>query len=815
MPEIPRVYRRSSASGGDGAPGWTPAYDEQTGFRIGPDDPAPAPPQAPTSALAPYRVPAPSGFAPALVPTRAQTRREIRGRMQTARRHAALTACVTLAIAGAFAAYAFFAPPRYTAHGVVLINPQRPAGADHSVVGQFVDVPGLDSRKVLNQALVLQQAPAIAERTAAALLARPDAQGLPVVQHLGGAPSVADLAAHLQEEVVEVRQEGTETDAVRLEATSSSAEESALIARLYTDEYVALTRETSRAHITSLRVFLEEQVALRREELAAVELALADYQAGAQAVGLDVQTESAVQQIAALQAGLDAARVESQMRAASVASLEREMGAVEPRLATRAAATSGPELTAVEAQMTVLRNQLDQIYARNPALRGRPDAHPDLRLLTDRMEDLDTQRRRLASQAASEVVASGGLDAASTGNNGPGYLADLRRHIAEQRAALDGARASAGALASRLGEASAQLTGVPERARELAGLERDRQALALVLVTLTTRLEDTRVAEQSGFGLVQVVRRPQVPREPSSPDVPLLLGVGLVLGLLAGAGAAAARSRVDARTHTPADVEDAGFSVLGTLPDLGDRFLNPRVAVDGTRVPATLVALAEPLSPAAEAFRHLHAALLADGAGAPPQVVLVAGPEVGTGKSLTAANLAVVAAQAGRRVLLLDADLRRPAVTAYLGLADRPPLGEGPAGANVVYWNTVVPGLFAVTAREPADRPENLWSPEQAARLLAHVREAFDLIVIDAPAALVAADAAVLAPHCDAALLVAQAGRTDADALAQVAGELAACGLRRVGAVLNRFDATRSFGYRASVGYRHSTRYTPALAPAA
>jgi capsular exopolysaccharide synthesis family protein len=297
-----------------------------------------------------------------------------------------------------------------------------------------------------------------------------------------------------------------------------------------------------------------------------------------------------------------------------------------------------------------------------------------------------------------------------------------------------------------------------------------------------------------------------------------------VLGLLAGVGAALLRYRADARTHTPADLDEAGFAVLGTLPDLGDRAFGGRVHVEDpgsspgqvARVHASLVALTEPLSPEAEAFRHLHAALLHGGPSAlPPQVVLVAGPEVGTGKSLVAANLAVVAAQAGRRTLLLDADLRRPAVQGYLGLGDGPPLGEGPPGANVVYWNTAVPGLFAVTAREPAGSPQELWSPEQAARLLSHVREAFDLIVVDAPAALVAADAAVLAPHCDAALLVAEAGRTDSDALGQVAGELAAAGLRRIAAVLNRFRADQTIGYRASLGYRQSTRYARSLEPVA
>ncbi|HLA62893.1 MAG TPA: GNVR domain-containing protein, partial [Rhodothermales bacterium] len=738
---------------------------------------------------------------------------------------ARLIGIVFAVIFAAFALYAFLAPATYTAHSLLLINPQRPAGADQAIVGSFVDVPGLDSRKVLNQALILQQAPAIAERTAQRILARPDAAGFPVVQTLGGAPTVEELAEYLQNEVVQVSQEGNETDAVRVEASSSSAEEAATLARVYTEEYVALTSESSRAHITRLRTFLEEQVALRRGELDETEQQLATYQASAQAVALDVQTASTVQQIATLQAALDGARVDAQMRAASLASLEREATAIQPRMAASAAATAAPELAGIETQIDALERQLDQIYLRNPEFRGNPDAHPDLRTLTDRLASLQREKQRLASQAAADVMSAGGLDPTSTGSNGPGYVADLRRQIAEQRAALNGANASAGALASRLGEASGALTSVPERARRLAGLERNRSATAQLLASLMGQLEQARVAEESDFGLVQVVREARTPLVPSSPNIPLLLAVGGLLGLLAGLGGAVGRHRLDARTHTPADLGESGFTVLGTIPDLGDRAGRPRVPADGARVPATLVALTEPFSPEAEAFRHLHAAVL--GAGGPggtgPQVLLIAGPEVSTGKSLVSANLAVVAAQAGRRVLLLDADLRCPAVPLYLGLGDGPPLGEGPEGANVVYWNTVVPGLFAVTAREAADQPEALWSSEQAARLLAHLRESFDLVIVDAPAALVAADAAVLAPHCDAALLVAEAGRTDADALGQVAAELAGTGLRQIAAVLNRFDARRAVGYRKTFGYRHATRYAsaprkpvaPAVTPAA
>ena len=236
------------------------------------------------------------------------------------------------------------------------------------------------------------------------------------------------------------------------------------------------------------------------------------------------------------------------------------------------------------------------------------------------------------------------------------------------------------------------------------------------------------------------------------------------------------------------------------------------MAVEGHQVSPALVALTRPFSPAAEAFRHLHAALQGSAA---PQVLLVTGPEVGCGKSLIAANLAVTAAQSGRRVLLVDADLRRPSVHAYLGLGAAPALGEGIEAENLIYWNTVVPGLFALTAKTPAKAPAELWGPDQAAQLLAGLRTAFDLVVIDAPPGLVAADAAFLAPHADAALLVAAADRTDADALEQVARELAGAGLAQIGTVLNRFDPDKSVAYRRTFGYRYATRYAADRNPAA
>jgi capsular exopolysaccharide synthesis family protein len=404
-------------------------------------------------------------------------------------------------------------------------------------------------------------------------------------------------------------------------------------------------------------------------------------------------------------------------------------------------------------------------------------------------------------------VASGGLDVNSTGANGQAYIAELQRQISQTSAALQGARAQAATLSGRLREATGKLSQVPEQQMTLAQLERQRAASQQTVGQLNQELENLRLAESTELGSTQTIRDVQVPRKPSSPNVLLNLVLGTLLGLMVGLAGAAVRYRTDARTHTPDDLVDQGFAVVGTVPDLAAALREGRHEVDGMNVHPALVTLTHPFSASAEAFRHIHANLYS-AAETVPQVVLVSGPEIGTGKSLVATNLAVAAAQAGRRVLLVDADLRKPTVSSLLGLDDRPALGEGPDGSNLVYWSTAVPSLFAMTPRETAERPDQMWAPHQIGALLANLRAAFDLILIDAPPALVAADATLLAPHADAGILVAEARRTDLDAMAQVATELSGVGLTRIGAVLNRFNPRRAVGYKKTTGVRHTTART-------
>ena len=808
-----------AADGADAVPSREPSlgYDEASGFQIdyGTEGAEPAATTALTRIARPRPVPAAPAAAPSVpappappVPPRAAGRYAARDKARMLRRHKGLV--LGLCLLGLFAGWlvSTLMPERYDAYSVLLISPPREGST--GLNSDFVDAPGTDDRKMLNQALILQEAGDIPEKTAEKILALPAVETFSVYRNtesrFGAEVTPDKLAEYLQLETVEVKPAGEQVDAIRVQASAEDPEEAALIARIYTDEYLDLSQSTNRERLTATREIIEEQLARREGELSEIEQQLQRYMTSRNAAGLEAQTSATVGQIGSLQNQLDAARAEAQQRRAQLRQLEADLATVDARLQQSAASavTASPVQTQqLDAEIAQLEGLLNNVYLRNPELRGSPRSHPDVTRMIDRLESLQQERRDIARQQSSAAVASGGLDVGSTGSNGPAYLAELQRQISQERAALEGANARAATYAARLSEARGQLRNVPEQQAEIGRLQRQRDLSTATVQRLDEELEKVRLAEDTELGIAQLVREVQTPQKPAAPDLPLNMGLGGILGLMLGLAAAAIRYRTDARVHTPDDLEEQGFSVVGTVPNLAAAIREGRQEHDGASIDPALVTLTHPFSPQAESFRHLHANLYT-GAELAPEVVLVTAPESGTGKSVVATNLSVAAAQAGRRVLLVDADLRKPTVAGLLGLGDHPALGEGPDGTNLVYWSTTVPSLFAMTPRESARTPDEMWAPHQVGELLGNLRTAFDLVIVDAPPALLAADASLLAPHADAALLVARAGRSDLDALAQVAGELAGVGLVRIGAVLNGFEARKAVGFAKTAGVRQT-----------
>ncbi|MEO0740264.1 MAG: P-loop NTPase [Bacteroidota bacterium] len=739
-------------------------------------------------------------------PRKLEARRSAQEKNDILRRGWKLILGITVLVVALTAGALLYMGPQYDSYAILLVNTPDPNEVQTEIMGRFVDTPGgvESTRRVLNQAIILQQSPVIAERTAERLLALANERTttFPILGTLGDQPlDERALGALIQRSYVSVEPAGLDVDAVRVSAKGGTAEEAHLLAQFYMEEYQRRSRETSREYIERTRSFLADQRDQREAELATLEDELSSYRRQRGAVDLGAQAQQLIQQVASLEAQLDRARVNVSMREQSLRALEQELAELQPRLTQRIASGVQGELRETEAQITELERVLNNIYVQQPMLRSNPSLNPDVARYEAQLTGLRARRAQLSEQFVDEVVQAGGVD--PTSQTGEVYVTSLNQRISQERVALEGARAEVSSLRQRLSEEQGQLLSIPGRARDVAGLERARAAAEQSYQYLEGRLNEAEVAAESEFGVTQVVREPQVPLKPSRPNWPVTLPMALVLGLVLGLGAAFARYRTDTTVYAPSDLAEYGFSVLGVVPQVKG------VKGQQSGVNPALVTLTDPFAPSAESYRHLQASLyarLGTEAGGTSSIV-VTSPEVGSGKSVTAINLAISAAQAGLRTLIVDADLRRPSVHDYLGLGPNPPAGSQGAGMNMVYWNTSVRNLFALTVREPVDSPEQLWSGEEVYRLIDRLSGTFDLIIFDAPPALVAADASFFAVHTDAAVLVASAGDTSGEALTQTAAELSGAGGYIAGVVLNRFDPKLAAGYKKTFGYRYTTSY--------
>ncbi|HLN60790.1 MAG TPA: CpsD/CapB family tyrosine-protein kinase [Symbiobacteriaceae bacterium] len=217
----------------------------------------------------------------------------------------------------------------------------------------------------------------------------------------------------------------------------------------------------------------------------------------------------------------------------------------------------------------------------------------------------------------------------------------------------------------------------------------------------------------------------------------------------------------------------------------------------GIPAPA-VVAQREPSSVVAEAFRVLRTNLQFLGLDEPLRSILLTSAAPGEGKSTTAANLGVAFAQAGTRVCLVDADLRRPMLAKLLGLENWAGLTTaliGQAPLEECVKKTPVEGLWLLPSGPVPPNPAELLGSERMAALLERLKAEYDLVLIDSPPVLAVTDAAVLAPRTDGVVLVIRAGRTDRRAVQRARTALETVHARVLGTVLGGVAQSEKEGY--------------------
>lgn len=276
-------------------------------------------------------------------------------------------------------------------------------------------------------------------------------------------------------------------------------------------------------------------------------------------------------------------------------------------------------------------------------------------------------------------------------------------------------------------------------------------------------------------------RPAEVPADPASPRTKMSLALGLLGGLMAGLALAALRQTFDRTFRTAAELKDAsGTGVLAVIHT-------------DARLGGTAFVL-EDASSAPEGFRTLRASLRFVDVDNPPRTITVTSSVPYEGKTTIAIHLALAMAQSGQRVCLVEGDLRRPRVSEQLGIINAVGLSDALSGEYdldevLVPWQdgllTVVP-----SGTVPPD-PAALLSSHAMGRLLAQLREDFDVVILDSAPLLPVVDGAVLGGLSDGTILVVRHGRTDSIAVARSLETLSAAGAHLLGTVFSQVPLSR------------------------
>ncbi|HEY8483148.1 MAG TPA: polysaccharide biosynthesis tyrosine autokinase, partial [Longimicrobiales bacterium] len=374
-----------------------------------------------------------------------------------------------------------------------------------------------------------------------------------------------------------------------------------------------------------------------------------------------------------------------------------------------------------------------------------------------------------------------------------------RSHVTSLEARID-------ALDQLKARQAALLATLPSTETEEARLNLRAETLAKLAEQLREEYQRAQVAEAVGVGQVEIIDLAPVPIKPVGAGPVAKISLGLILGLMLGCGVAFLRENLNTKINRRSELETLlRVPGLVTVPSFSKNGagksarLLPLPLRNGKGQHATpgrgreLVVLSEPASVAAEAYRTLRTNLAFTQAVQQVRRLVVTSAAPSEGKTTTTANLAVAFAQQGARVLLVDCDLRRGRLHRVFDLPREPGLTELLVGIEKdhakVSHRVAVDGLFVLPSGKLPPNPAELIGGSAMRDFLDRMTETYDLVILDSPPLLAAADAVALGTMADGVVIVVRAGQTDREAAQNAVQQLLAVGARVIGAVLNDPDA--------------------------
>jgi tyrosine-protein kinase Etk/Wzc len=384
---------------------------------------------------------------------------------------------------------------------------------------------------------------------------------------------------------------------------------------------------------------------------------------------------------------------------------------------------------------------------------------------------------------------------------------ELRQYFTGEHPRVQAADARIEKLKQRRAQFELEVEKLPGTQQEVLRLARDVEVATNLYTNLVNTAQQLRVSKAGTVGDVRIIDPATVTNKPVSLKLIAFLAIGAVLGGLFGVITVWLKRALRVVIQDPEDIESSlGLPVYASIPHSEKEMKIMRNAAKGGGF--EILAISHPEDDAVESLRSLrttiHFALMDSRCS-----LMVTGSSPGLGKSFISKNLGAVLAQTGKRVVIVDADLRRGHINKEFGLKREVGVSEYVAGEtslDEIVKPTRVPSMHVVTTGQIPPNPSELLMHLRFESLIENLEERFDIVIVDAPPVLAVSDAAIIGRHVGATLMVARAGRHPLPELQQAVKRLVQSGVQVKGFVFNDLDLNRQryrYGHKGYV-YQYS-----------
>lgn len=566
------------------------------------------------------------------------------------------------------------------------------------------------------------------------------------------------------------------TDIIEIAVEHSNPGEARRIANMWSRIFVDESLASSRIDASQAVKFISQQIEKTKAELAQAESALRDFKEANGAVNLTEEARSSVHTLATLDAEIRQATAAHREAASRVGSLRRDLGFTSSQALAYSTLSQDPTIQRLKQQLLAAETDLTNVTlgANHPEVKQQQAQVHVLR------EKLAQHGRDLIGRKYDDIGLRASLDPIRQG---------LARDLLQAEGDVLAYQTRLQTLRALSGSFNQRIATLPEKELRLTQIERDVAVGAELYRMLQRRYEEARIQAAMDVGNVRVLEEAQLPAVPVRPNKMGYMAAGLALALLLGLAVAALREYLD-DTLKNAEAAEAALKLpaIGMFPWLP------------TKEEAQLVIARDPRSPAAEAYRILRTNLSFLAGESPLKTLALTSAGAQEGKSTTAANLAISFALTGKKVLLVDTDMRKPRLHEIFKLPHVKGLSTLLMGAKT--FEEVVQfcepyGIDIITSGAVPENPSELLESDRLTSLLAMASARYDIVILDAPPALAVTDVSVLASRVDGVLLVLNTNKVSQRAATQSLRNLLSAKARLLGLVVRGVRPEDDPYYRA------------------